>query len=201
MLLYDCVVTGGAAGRCSPADRHPPEDHARDESGIRPGEEGDHVGDLLRLGGASKRYASDELGDIVGRDVGGGVGCREGGGNRIDSDTSRCQLHRERSSQVDHCAFGGVVHGHARVAAEPGDGRDIDDAAATHEEIRQGGLGDQDDRLDVEGHDLAPASQVHRREGSRPRNPGVVDKHVNWPNLSCIAVIIIHGLGISYITI
>ena len=66
--------------------------HARDESGIRPGEEGDHVGDLLRLGGASKRYASDELGDIVGRDVGGGVGCREGGGNRIDSDTSRCQL-------------------------------------------------------------------------------------------------------------
>jgi hypothetical protein len=27
--------------------------HTRDESGIRPGKEGDHVGDLLRLGGAS----------------------------------------------------------------------------------------------------------------------------------------------------
>jgi hypothetical protein len=99
----------------------------------------------------------------------------------VDPDASRGQLDRQRPGQVDDGALGRVVDGRARVPTEAGDRGDVDDAPAPVDEVRQCGLGDEHDRLDVDRHHLPPLGDPHIGERHGAGDASVVDEHIETP--------------------
>lgn len=110
----------------------------------------------------------------------------EAGAKRIDVDIVVAPLGRQRAGEVDHGAFAGVVGNgvHAfRIAGQAGDRGDVDDLAglAGNHAALGDGLGEKEDRVDVQVHHLHPAFCRVFLGWRAPRSARVVDQDVDVP--------------------
>ena len=103
--------------------------------------------------------------------------------NRVDGDVVVAPFRRQRAGEVDHRAFGRVVSDglHAlRVAVQPGNGGDVDDAPALVRNHAVFGevLAQNEIAAHIEVHHLVPGRHRVVFGGRAPAGPGVVDQNI-----------------------
>src|SRR5438552_9928180 len=155
------------------------QDLAGDVGGGVGEQEGDRPRDVVGLPQAPEGDAAGDRRARLRRHRGGHVGLDEAGGHRVHGDGPRGHLPGDRLGEADEPGLARGVVGLSRVAGQPDDRRDVDDAAVA---LLQHGPQRRpravEGAAEVRVEDLVPLLRLHAQEQVVPGHAGVVDQVV-----------------------